>query len=121
MINKNLFIKMMKAAEEFITESDRWDGFGIEIYEMPIGSIPWIMFDCWVDCHFNEDGRDWINWYLWERKSINTNEILPCYEPDGTQFFVRNPSDLWNLVSSCLLKPDNFCVNYENCQGCTNS
>lgn len=121
MINKSLFVKMMNAAEEFIKESDRWDNFGIEVYEMPIGSIPWTMFNCWIDSHFDEDGRDWINWYLWERKSFNTNEVLPCYEPDGTQFFVHTPSDLWNLVSPHVLKIDNFCSNYENCQGCINS
>lgn len=121
MINKSLFIKMINTAEEFDAEIDRWGNFGIEVCEMPIGNIPWTMFNYWIESHFDNDGIDWIKWYLWDRKSINTNEILPCYNPDGTKFFVYTPVELWDLVESHILKSDNFCNKYENCQECINS
>lgn len=98
MITRKSFIKMMQTAEQLEEEIDRWNKFGINIYDLPISDIPWAMFDIWVDCHFDMEGKEWITWYLWERKSFTTNEVLACYHEDGTEFYVRNPSDLWDLV-----------------------
>lgn len=98
MINKKQFVNMMNAAEAFNKETERWNDFGIELYELPIRDIPWEMFDCWVDSVFNHDGKDWIDWYLWERISVFTNEILPCYDENGVKFYVNTPEDLWKLV-----------------------
>lgn len=41
MISKELFVKMMRLAEMFDAELDRWSEFGIEIYETAVGDIPW--------------------------------------------------------------------------------
>lgn len=105
MISKALFIEMIEHAEAFEAEVDRWNDFGIQMFELPIGDIPWGMFNCWLKSHFDVEGKDWVNWYLWERKSFNTNEILPCYHKDGTQFFVNTAEDLWELVKDYRLKP----------------
>lgn len=113
MISKDLFIETIKHAEAFEAEINRWDNFGIQVFELPIGEIPWEIFSCWLESHFDIEGRDWVNWYLWERKSIYTNEVLPCYHKDGTKFFVNTPEDLWELVKdhrlkSCIDSPCNF-------------
>ena len=119
MITKELFIKMMKATEKFASEIDRWNEFGIELYDSPIGSIPWDMFNCWVDSHFDKYGQDWISWYLWDRKSISTGEILACYDEQGKEFYVNTLSDLWNLVKPYRLK---YCNQESKCKfKCTNS
>ena len=76
---------MINAIEKYDAEVERWNDFGIEIYELPIGEIPWEMFNCWLEDHFNSNGKDWINWYLWERKSIFTNEVLPCYDENDNE------------------------------------
>ena len=47
---------------------------------------------------FTKDGVDWINWYIYERKSIITGEILPCFDEEGNEFYVNTPEDLWKLV-----------------------
>lgn len=122
MITKELFIKMMDAAEKFSEEVDRWSNFGIDVYDLPIGFIPWEMFDCWVDSHFDVDGQDWIDWYLWERKSLTTGEILPCYDENDSEFYVKDPSDLWELVVSHIInnKTDSSCPFYKS-EKCTNS
>ena len=116
MITKESFIKMIKLAEKYSAEIDRWVDFGFDIYEMPISSIPWEMFNCWMNEYFNEDGKDWINWYLWERISIVTKEILPCYDEEGEEFYINNPSDLWNLIEQYRLKPcaDRICPLNDN-------
>lgn len=123
MLTKKLFVRMIEAAENFNNEIDRWRDFGIGILEHPISEIPWEMFYCWVDSHFNFDGKDWINWYLWERKSFVTNEVLPCYDENHNPFYVNTPSDLWKLVEPHLLTIciDNECPMSKNNTECTNS
>lgn len=104
-MTRDNFIKIIDLAEALIRESDRWDDFGIAIVEMPIYTIPWEMFNCWAKDNFDFIGVDWINWYLWERKSINTNEVLACYDEDGKEFYVNTASDLWELVKDNLIGP----------------
>lgn len=99
-MTKEIFVRMMTAAEAFDNEVERWNDFGIELYELPIGEIPWEMFNCWLDTNFNSNGKDWINWYLFERKSIFTGEILPCFDENDNEFYVKNPEDLWSLVEN---------------------
>jgi len=102
-MNKEIFVKMMTVAEKFAAELERWDDFGIELYELPIGELPWQIFDAWVDTNFNSDGKDWITWYFWERKSIFTGEILPCYDENNNEFYINTPDDLWELVKNHLV------------------
>ena len=120
MISKALFVEMIEYAEAFEAELDRWNDFGLQVFEMPIGDIPWGMFNCWLESHFDMEGKDWVNWYLWERRSFSTNEILPCYHKDGTQFFVNTVEDLWDLVKDHRLKPclDSPC-NFSGIGQCT--
>lgn len=101
-MNKEDFVKMITDAEEFSSEIDRWNNFGINIIDLPIATIPWTMFDNWVNCLFNEEGADWINWYLFERKSIFTDEVLPCYDENNNKFYINTPDDLWELVKNYL-------------------
>lgn len=112
MITKEMFIKTIQTAERFDAEINRWCDFGIEIYDMAICEIPWEIFNYWIDSHFDLDGKDWINWYLFDRRSINNNEVLPCYHEDGSEFFVNTPNDLWELVKEHRYKPclDSSCT-----------
>lgn len=103
MITKERFVEMMELINQFSNEVDRWYQFGINIIEQPIDNIPWEMFNSWKESHFDEYGCDWIDWYLFERKSLATGEILPCYDENGVEFYVNNSEDLWNLVKDYQL------------------
>lgn len=118
MISKELFIKMMKQAQSFSDEVDRWSNFGIDVFDLPIGSIPWEMFNTWVDSHFDYEGAEWISWYLWERVSVVTGGILACYDENGDEFYVNDLQELWNIVESHRLKPslDETCAFYKTCK-----
>lgn len=118
MLSKELFIRMMKTAEKFSAEVDRWNDFGIDVFELPIGELPWDMFSAWYESHFTPEGQDWITWYLWERKSYTTGEILPCYDEKGNEFYVNDLEHLWTLVESLRIKPctDQPCAYYKNCK-----
>lgn len=112
MINEKLFIKMIQTVENFENEVKKWSDFGIEIFEMPIGTLPWEIFNIWLDCHFDVNGKDWIEWYFWERKSLYDDRVLPCYDENGNTFYVNNPEDLWNIVKDYQIKS---CTDIYNC------
>ena len=92
------FIAMVNAIERYDAEVERWADFGIELYELPICELTWELINMYLKEMFNEDGVDWINWYIYERKSIFTGEVLPCFDEEGNEFYVNTPEDLWKLV-----------------------
>ena len=92
------FVAMINAIEKYDAEVERWADFGIELYELPICELTWELINMYLEEMFNEDGVDWINWYIYERKSIFTGEILPCFDEEGNEFYVNTPEDLWKLV-----------------------
>ena len=92
------FVAMVNAIEKYDAEVERWSDFGIALYELPICELTWELINMYLEEVFNEDGVDWINWYIYERKSIFTGEVLPCYDEENNQFYVNTPEDLWKLV-----------------------
>ena len=92
------FVAMVDAIERYDAEVERWADFGIELYELPICELTWELINMYLEEVFNEDGVDWINWYIYERKSIITGEVLPCFDEEGNEFYVNTPEDLWKLV-----------------------
>ena len=92
------FVAMVNAIEKYDAEVERWADFGIELYELPICELTWEIINMYLEEMFNEDGVDWINWYIYERKSIITGEVLPCFDEEGKEFYVNTPEDLWKLV-----------------------
>jgi len=92
------FIAMINAIERYDAEVERWADFGIELYELPICELTWELINMYLEEVFNKDGIDWINWYIYERKSIFTGEVLPCWDEEGKEFYVNTPEDLWKLV-----------------------
>lgn len=92
------FVAMVNAIEKYDAEVERWADFGIELYELPICELTWELINMYLEEVFNEDGVDWINWYIYERKSIFTGEVLPCFDEEGKEFYVNTPEDLWKLV-----------------------
>ena len=92
------FVAMVNAIERYDAEVERWADFGIELYELPICELTWEIINMYLEEVFNEDGVDWINWYIYERKSIFTGEVLPCFDEEGKEFYVNTPEDLWKLV-----------------------
>ena len=92
------FVAMINTIEKYDAEIERWNDFGIALYELPICELTWELINMYLKEMFNEDGIDWINWYIYERKSIITGEVLPCWDEEGKEFYVNTPEDLWKLV-----------------------
>ena len=92
------FVAMINAIEKYDAEVERGADFGIELYDLPICELTWEIINMYLEEMFNKDGIDWINWYIYERKSIFTGEVLPCWDEEGKEFYVNTPEDLWKLV-----------------------
>ena len=92
------FVARINAIEKYDAEIERWNDFGIALYELPICELTWEIINMYLEEMFNENGVDWINWYIYERKSIITGEVLPCWDEEGIEFYVNTPEDLWKLV-----------------------
>lgn len=101
-MTKEEFVHMINLAEKFSEEVDRWCDFGINVLESPIGNIPWEIFNAWAGEHFDDNGQDWIDWYLFERISIKTGEILACFDENGKGFYIKTPEDLWEIIIEYL-------------------
>ena len=50
---------------------------------------------------FTEEGMDWINWYLYERGSIISEEPLKAFDKEGNEICFDIPS-LYDLIKEYL-------------------
>lgn len=98
MITKEQFIELINLAQSYENEVDKWNDFGIQIYDMPIGEIHGQLFEILLENVFTVDGADWISWWLYERISIITGEPLEAYNEDGSIIPTDTVADLWELV-----------------------
>lgn len=55
---------------------------------------------------FNVEGKDWIDWYLYERPSFNGKEPLKAFNVDGTEI-CHNIESLWETVKEYINEKDN--------------
>jgi hypothetical protein len=46
---------------------------------------------------FQEEGKDWIDWYLYERKSLVDGKYLQAFDADGKEI-CHNIESLWETV-----------------------
>jgi hypothetical protein len=102
MITKELFIKLIEKVEKYQKEIDNLTNINFPIFDMSIYEISQDIIDLTFKSHFNEDGVDWINWYLFERVSIS-GKIYPYYDENDNPVYVNTPEDLWNLVKDYQL------------------
>lgn len=99
MITKEQFTKVIEDTLKLNKEYDRWDDFGINLWELPIGDIVAGLAESIWDITFDEDGVDWINWWIYERPALfEGDEVNKAYNEDGSEIPTETVDDLWNIV-----------------------
>ena len=99
MITKEQFTKAINDTLKLNKEYDRWDNFGINLWELPIGDTVANLVESIWDVTFNKDGVDWINWWIYERPALfEGDEANKAYNEDGTEIPTETVDDLWNIV-----------------------
>lgn len=99
MITKEQFTKVIEDTLKLNKEYDRWDDFGINLCELPIGDTVADLAESIWDITFDEDGVDWINWWIYERPALfEGDEVNKAYNEDGSEIPTETVDDLWNIV-----------------------
>lgn len=99
MITKEQFTKVIEDTLKLNKEYDRWDDFGINLGELPIGDTVADLAESIWDITFDEDGVDWINWWIYERPALfEGDEVNKAYNEDGSEIPTETVDDLWNIV-----------------------
>lgn len=99
MITKEQFTKVIEDTLKLNKEYDRWDDFGINLWEFPIGDTIADLAESIWDITFDEDGVDWINWWIYERSALfEGDEVNKAYNEDGSEIPTETVDDLWNIV-----------------------
>ena len=99
MITKEQCTKVIEDTLKLDKEYDRWDDFGINLWELPIGDAVANLAESIWDITFDEDGVDWINWWIYERPALfEGDEVNKAYNEDGSEIPTETVDDLWNIV-----------------------
>jgi hypothetical protein len=97
-MNKEQFVEIIKQHQEQEKRIDRLSE--LIDYGSPLVEFGWLMFDNVMREAFNEDQRDWISWWLYDRISFTTGEELPYYEEGNEEHYVHTPEELWDLIQN---------------------
>lgn len=99
MITKEQFTELINTILSFNKELDRWNEFGIDLFNLPIGDLSAKMSNLTYTNLFDYEGIDWIDWWLYERPALfEGDEVNKAYNEEGTEIPTETVDDLWNIV-----------------------
>lgn len=98
MITKEQFIEIINLHKEHVERLNGLHDYGFDLWNTDIIEFGLIMFDRCIDTSFNEDGEDWINWWLFERDNEWCSEIGKAWDENGKEIPTETIEDLWNIV-----------------------
>lgn len=96
-MTKEGFIKLIENAQNYSKELDRWSGFGIYLFELPISELGWKFFNIALSELFSDEGVDWVNWWLFDKPGFG-EDPNQAYDEDGNVIPTDTIDDLWNIV-----------------------
>ena len=96
MINKEQFELIIKSIINFNDQVDIWEKtLGCYLYETALIQSSLTLSNYLITTHFNEEGQDWINWWLYEKQG--DSKMKAWYE-NGVEIPTETIDDLWELV-----------------------
>ena len=95
-MTKELFTKMILEIHNFNVQVDQWcEVMCANLFESPLVESGWNLISMLINRNFDEEGQDWINWWLYERRVPSD---MKAYNEDGSEIPMDTIEDLWNLV-----------------------
>lgn len=96
MINQELFNDIISEVINFNENVDNWEELvGSGIFETPMVQSGWKIIDFLILTNFNEEGQDWINWWLYDKGG---DPELKAWDEEDKEIPTETIDDLWNLV-----------------------
>ena len=96
-ISKGDFIKLIEEFQEFTKLFDKFHDLKVDLIDSDLHEYPCKLFDKLVNLHFNEVGRDWIDYYLYEVPLLKSNKAY-VEDEKGKEIPLKSADDLWELV-----------------------
>lgn len=99
MINKEEFVDIINTVLAYNMELDKWDDFGIPLYELPLGEVSAKLSEMVYTNLFEDAGIDWINWWIYEKPGLYDGDpVNEAYDENHKIIPTDTIDDLWNLV-----------------------
>lgn len=99
---KELFMMIVNSIEQIINRQNlMYIDLNLDLTKYDEAFLD--VIDALFVLHFNKDGAELLNYYLWERLAPD-GEINPLIDSDGNEVYLENAEDLWNLL--ILVNPD---------------
>ena len=97
---KELFIMIINSIEQIINRQNlMYVDLNLDLTKYDEDFLE--VIDALLVLHFNKDGADLINYYLWERLTPY-GEINPLVDQEGKENHLENADDLWNLLNAVV-------------------
>lgn len=95
-MTKELFTKMILEIQNFSNRVNQLcDVLRTAFFESPLVESGWNLINLLVESHFDEEGQDWVNWWLYEKDG---NPEMKAFDEDNNEIPTETIDDLWNLV-----------------------
>ena len=95
-MNKETFLNIIRLHQEQENRIDRLSE--IIDYDSPVVEFGGLMFDAAMSEAFNEEQRDWISWWLYERIGLFDGVEHPYWDENNNEVYVHTPEELWDLI-----------------------
>ena len=95
-MTKESFINMLLEIQNFNCQVDQWcEVMCSNLFESPLVESGWNLISMLIYTNFDEEGQDWINWWLYEKDG---NPELKAWDENDNEIPTETIDDLWNLV-----------------------
>ena len=98
------FKKLIEDLEKSLERSSALYDLGMDL--MDYNDIYHTIISSLMLATFNVEGKDWIDWYLYERPSFNGKEPLKAFDKDGNEI-CHDIESLWETVKEYVNEKDN--------------
>lgn len=96
MIGKEKFVKLIKDYQEWSEKINKvCDVLGINVFEAEWIEYTSVLFDNTLHLIFEDEGVDFINWWLFERDG---NPELKAWDENEKEIPLDTVEDLWEFV-----------------------
>jgi len=93
---KELFVMTINSLEQVINRQElMYAEFNLDLSKYDEAFLD--VIDALLFLHFNKDGAELVNYYLWERLAPG-GEINPLIDSEGNEVYLETAEDLWNLL-----------------------
>lgn len=97
-MKKENFIKLYNCIQEF----DKWfdDLYytsKIDLYDSVAYDTMGKIFNIFFKEMYGEDGKDWIDWFLYEKMGSDHPEEMKAWDKDGNEI-CKNIEELWEML-----------------------